>query len=70
MRKQSQGSSDAFTLSMLLENELGRGWDTIFVQRVRNILQSQLSCMHIDINTQIMSSCSNGKRTNDQLLKQ
>ncbi|KAF9150685.1 hypothetical protein BG015_007494 [Linnemannia schmuckeri] len=35
------GSGTIFTLSMLLEDELGEGWDALVVQRVKNLLQSQ-----------------------------
>ncbi|KAF9341675.1 hypothetical protein BGZ91_004551 [Linnemannia elongata] len=38
-----RGSREVFTLSTLLEDELGDGWETMVVQRVKNLLQSYIS---------------------------
>ncbi|KAG0065444.1 hypothetical protein BGZ89_008325 [Linnemannia elongata] len=38
-----RGSREVFTLSTLLEGELGDGWETMVVQRVKNLLQPYVS---------------------------
>lgn len=38
-----RGSREVLTLSTLLEDELGDGWETMVVQRVKNLLQSYVS---------------------------